>query len=132
MGGQGTSFSPGGRRRCVPGGLCSHPGRVLLQGGVARSIVGAPPRCEAKSNQYTEPVRSHPGRVLLRGGGALDCRSTASVRSEGKPIHRACPVRIRGGCSYRCCAEMKKPPHLSMRGLLIWRSGRDSNPRPPA
>src|SRR5690606_16903468 len=70
----------------------SHPGRVLLQGGVTRSIVGAPPRCEAKSDQYTEPVRSHPGRVLLQGGGdAFDCRSTASVRSEGKPIHRARP-----------------------------------------
>src|SRR5690554_3972685 len=70
--------------------------------GVARSIVGAPPRCEAKSNQYTEPVRSHPGRVLLQGGGdAFDCRSTASVRSEGKPKHRACPIRTRGGCSYR-------------------------------
>src|SRR5690554_944374 len=100
---------------------------------VTRSIVGAPPRCEAKSNQYTEPVRSHPGRGLLQGGGdAFSCRSTASVRSEGKPIHRACLIRTRGGCSYRCCAEMKKPPHLSMRGLLIWRSGRDSNPRPPA
>src|SRR5690554_2620904 len=81
--------------------VCSHPGRVLLHGGVARSIVGAPPRCEAKSNQYTEPVRSHPGRVLLQGGGdAFDCRSTASVRSEVKPIHRARPVRTRGGCSY--------------------------------
>src|SRR5690554_5991693 len=68
--------------------------------GVTRSIVGAPPRCEAKANQYTEPVRSHPGRVLLQGGGdAFSCRSTASVRSEGKPKHRACPVRTRGGCS---------------------------------
>src|SRR5690606_13419640 len=82
--------------------VCSHPGRVLLHGGVARSIVGAPPRCEAKSDQYTEPAHSHPGRVLLQGGGdALDCRSTASVRSEVKPIHRACPIRTRGGCSYR-------------------------------
>src|SRR5690554_3444340 len=34
-------------------------------------------------------------------GGAFDCRSTASVRSEGKPIHRACLIRTRGGCSYR-------------------------------
>src|SRR5690606_17846842 len=67
MGGQGTSFSPGGRRRCVPDGLCSHPGRVLLQGG----------------------------------GDAFDCRSTASVRSGGKPKHRACPIRTRGGCSCR-------------------------------
>src|SRR5690554_214805 len=101
--------------------------------GVARSIVGAPPRCEAKANQNTEPAPFAPGAGAPTGwGGALDCRSTASVRSEGKPIHRARPVRIRGGCSYRCCAEMKKPPHLSMRGLLIWRSGRDSNPRPPA
>src|SRR5690554_1139421 len=151
--------------------VCSPPGRMLLHGGVARSIVGAPPRCEAKADQHTEPVRSHPGRVLLQGGGdafscrstasvrtesnqytepapfapgagaptggvtrsvvgapprceakanqntepvpfapgagaptgwggAFDCRSTASVRSEGKPIHRACPVRTRGGCSY--------------------------------
>src|SRR5690606_33615097 len=108
--------------------VCSHPGRVLLQGGgdafdcrstasvrsegkpihrarpfapgggalpgwgVARSMVGAPPRCEAKSNQYTEPVRSRPGRVLLQGGGdAFDCRSTASVRTESnqytEPAH---------------------------------------------
>src|SRR5690606_5394535 len=44
---------------------------------------------------------SHPGRVLLQDGGdAFDCRSTASVRSEVKPIHRACPIRTRGGCSY--------------------------------
>src|SRR5690554_3409219 len=152
--------------------VCSHPGRVLLHGGGTRSIVGAPPRCEAKSDQHTEPVRSHPGRVLLQGGGdafscrstasvrteanqntepapfapgagaptggvtrsivgapprcepsqtntpspsrshpgrvllqgggdAFDCRSTASVRSEGKPIHRARTIRTRGGCSYR-------------------------------
>src|SRR5690554_3487414 len=102
MGGQGTSFSPGGRRRCVPGGLCSHPGRVLLQGGVARSIVGAPPRCEAKANQNTEPAPFAPGAGAPTGwGGAFDCRSTASVRSEGKPIHRACLIRTRGGCSYR-------------------------------
>src|SRR5690606_3684824 len=111
----------------------SHPGRVLLRGGVARSIVGAPPRCEAKANQYTEPALFAPGADAPPWwGGAFDCRSTASVRSEVKPIHRGCPVRTRGGCSYGCCAEMKKPPHLSMRGLLIWRSGRDSNPRPPA
>src|SRR5690606_14763950 len=32
-------------------------------------------------------------------GDAFDCRSTASVRSEVKPIHRARPVRTRGGCS---------------------------------
>src|SRR5690606_27634385 len=123
--------------------------------GVARSIVGAPPRCEAKANQNTEPAPFAPGAGAPTGwGGAFDCRSTASVRSEGKPKHRACPVRTRGGCSYRvggtrsmvgapprceaksnqytepvrshpgrvllqCCAEMKKPPHLSMRGLLI-------------
>src|SRR5690554_2510223 len=141
---------------------------MLLHGGVARSIVGAPPRCEPSQTNTPSPPYSHPGRVLLQGGGgAFNCRSTASVRSEGKPIHRArpfapgagaptewgdafdcrstasvrsevkpkhraCPIRTRGGCSYGCCAEMKKPPHLSMRGLLIWRSGRDSNPRPPA
>src|SRR5690606_39279625 len=80
----------------------SHPGRVLLQDGGTRSIVGAPPRCEAKANQDTGPVRSHPGRVLLQGGGdAFDGRSAASVRSEGKPIHRARTIRTRGGCSYR-------------------------------
>src|SRR5690606_37931777 len=143
-------------------------GRMLLQGGVARSMVGAPPRCEAKSNQYTEPLPFAPGAGAPTGwGDAFDCRSTASWRSEVKPIHRArtirtrggcsyrvgvtrsavgapprCepsqtntpspPIRTRGGCSYRYCAELKKPPHLSMRGLLIWRSGRDSNPRPPA
>src|SRR5690606_12936941 len=50
--------------------VCSHPGRVLLQDGGTRSIVGAPPRCEAKSNQNTEPAHSHPGRVLLQGGAA--------------------------------------------------------------
>src|SRR5690554_5984750 len=32
--------------------------------GVTRSIVGAPPRCEAKSDQYTEPAHSHPGREI--------------------------------------------------------------------
>src|SRR5690606_12070419 len=70
--------------------------------GVTRSIVGAPPRCEAKANQYTEPAPFAPGADAPTGwGGAFDCRSTASVRSEGKPIHRACPVRTRGGCSYR-------------------------------
>src|SRR5690606_17499417 len=75
---------------------------MLLQGGVARSIVGAPPRCEAKANQYTEPALFAPGAGAPTGwGDAFDCRSTASVRSEGKPIHRACPIRTRGGCSYR-------------------------------
>src|SRR5690554_756147 len=73
---------------------------MLLQGGVARSIVGAPPRCEPSQTNTPSPPYSHPGRVLLQGGGdAFDCRSTASVRSEGKPIHRARPVRTRGGCS---------------------------------
>src|SRR5690554_4148194 len=72
--------------------VCSHPGRMLLHGGVARSIVGAPPRCEAKANQYTEPVPFAPGAgAPTWWGGAFDCRSTASVRSEGKPIHRARP-----------------------------------------
>src|SRR5690606_8006737 len=81
--------------------VCSHPGRVLLRGGVARSIVGAPPRCEAKANQYTEPALFAPGAdAPTRWGGAFDGRSTASVRSEVKPIHRARPVRTRGGCSY--------------------------------
>src|SRR5690606_9214909 len=79
----------------------SHPGRVLLQGGVARSIVGAPPRCEAKANQNTEPAPFAPGAGAPTGwGDAFDCRSTASVRSEGKPIHRACLIRTRGGGSY--------------------------------
>src|SRR5690554_8027950 len=83
-------------------GVCSHPGRVLLHGGVARSIVGAPPRCEAKANQYTEPVPFAPGAGAPTGwGDAFDCRSTASVRSEGKPIHRARTIRTRGGSSYR-------------------------------
>src|SRR5690606_34487395 len=81
--------------------VCSHPGRVLLRGGVARSIVGAPPRCEPSQTNTPSPPYSHPGRVLLQGGGdAFDCRSTASVRSEGKPIHRARTIRTRGGCSY--------------------------------
>src|SRR5690606_1977613 len=70
--------------------------------GVTRSVVGAPPRCEAKANQYTEPALFAPGAGAPTGwGDAFSCRSTASVRSEGKPIHRACPVRTRGGCSYR-------------------------------
>src|SRR5690606_21248348 len=41
------------------------------------------------------------GGCSYRWGDAFDCRSTASVRSEGKPIHRACLIRTRGGCSYR-------------------------------
>src|SRR5690606_21233566 len=41
------------------------------------------------------------GGCSYRWGDAFDCRSTASVRSEGKPKHRACPIRTRGGCSYR-------------------------------
>src|SRR5690554_5574378 len=102
MGGQGTSFSPGGRRRCVPGGLCSHPGRVLLHGGGDAFDCRSTASVRTESNQYTEPAHSHPGRVLLQGGGgAFDCRSTASVRSEGKLIHRARTIRTRGGCSYR-------------------------------
>src|SRR5690554_8187570 len=64
-------------------GVCSHPGRVLLHGGVTCSIVGAPPRCEAKANQYTEPVPFAPGAGAPTGwGDAFDCRSTASVRTE--------------------------------------------------
>src|SRR5690554_6511113 len=38
-------------------------------GGVARSIVGAPPRCEASQTNTPSLPRSHPGRVLLQGGG---------------------------------------------------------------
>src|SRR5690554_323609 len=72
--------------------VCSHPGRVLLRGGVARSIVGAPPRCEAKANQYTEPALFAPGADAPTGwGDAFDCRSTASVRSEGKTNTRSLP-----------------------------------------
>src|SRR5690606_852600 len=79
---------------------------------VTRSVVGAPPRCEAKANQYTEPVRSHPGRVLLQGGGdAFSCRSTASVRSEGKPIHRASPIRTRGRRAYRMGGRARSEEH---------------------
>src|SRR5690554_3681451 len=78
------------------------PGAGAPTGGVTRSIVGAPPRCEAKANQNTEPAPFAPGAGAPTGrGDAFDCRSTASVRSEGKPKHRACPVRTRGGCSYR-------------------------------
>src|SRR5690606_25239726 len=70
----------------------SHPGRVLLRGGVVRSIVGAPPRCEAKANQYTEPVRSHPGRVLLRGEVARSIVGAPPRCENGvKPQHRARP-----------------------------------------
>src|SRR5690606_32925617 len=90
------------RQTNTPSPPYSHPGRMLLHGGVARSIVGAPPRCEAKANQYTEPALFAPGAdAPTRWGGAFDCRSTASVRSEGKPKHRACPIRTRGGCSYK-------------------------------
>src|SRR5690554_2344956 len=112
MGGQGTSFSPGGRRRCVPGGLCSHPGRVLLQGGVARSIVGAPPRCEAKANQYTEPVRSHPGRVLLpvlRGNekapASFDARAFDMAQRTGlEPATPGVTGRYSNRLNYRCAS----------------------------
>src|SRR5690554_1129678 len=70
----------------------SYPGRVLLQDGVTRSIVGAPPRCEAKANQNTEPAPFAPGAGAPTGwGDAFDCRSTASVRSEVRSIHRARP-----------------------------------------
>src|SRR5690606_27619944 len=51
--------------------------------GVTRSIVGAPPRCEAKANQYTEPALFAPGAdAPTWWGGAFSCRSTASVRTE--------------------------------------------------
>src|SRR5690554_320551 len=41
-----------------------------------------------------------PTKVLVANQhSGRDTRSTASVRSEGKPIHRARPVRTRGGCS---------------------------------
>src|SRR5690554_1291783 len=73
--------------------VCSHPGRMLLHGGVARSMVGAPPRCEAKANQYTEPVRSHPGRVLLQSGGTRSivgapprCEAKSNQNTEPAPF----------------------------------------------
>src|SRR5690554_3525053 len=81
--------------------VCSPPGRMLLHGGVARSIVGAPPRCEAKADQHTEPVRSHPGRVLLQGGVA---RSIVGAPPRCEPSQTntpSPPIRTRGGCSYR-------------------------------
>src|SRR5690554_1639521 len=40
------------------------------------------------------------GGCSYRWGGAFDCRSTASVRSEVRSIHRARLIRTRGGCSY--------------------------------
>src|SRR5690606_32480460 len=71
------------RQTNTPSPYHSHPGRVLLQDGGTRSIVGAPPRCEAKANQYTEPVPFAPGAGAPTGwGDAFDCRSTASVRTE--------------------------------------------------
>src|SRR5690606_5136750 len=80
----------------------SYPGRVLLQGGGARWVGGAPPRWEAKENQENRAGPFAPGAGAPTGwGGAFDCRSTASVRSEVKPIHRARTIRTRGGCSYR-------------------------------
>src|SRR5690606_11730921 len=77
---------------CGPGDRLFAPGAGAPTGGVTRSIVGAPPRCEAKANQNTEPALFAPGAdAPTRWGGAFDGRSTASVRSEGKPIHRARP-----------------------------------------
>src|SRR5690606_26783068 len=97
----GSSFGlPDRRPWCGPGGRLFAPGAGAPTGGVARSIVGAPPRCEPSQTKTPSLPHSHPGRVLLQGGGdVFNCRSTASVRSEGKPIHRARPVRTRGGCS---------------------------------
>src|SRR5690606_8053464 len=53
-------------------------------------VVGAPPRCEARTKraQRSAPGRphSHPGRVLLRfvGGFGFCCRSTAPVRTANE------------------------------------------------
>src|SRR5690554_7170178 len=58
------------------------------------------------------------GGCSYRWGGAFDCRSTASVRSEGKPIHRACPIRTRGGCSYMVggtCSIVGAPPRCEAK-----------------
>src|SRR5690606_18804781 len=74
-------------------GVCSHPGRVLLHGGVARSIVGAPPRCEASQTNTPSPPYSHPGRVLLQDGGTRSivgapprCEAKANQYTEPAPF----------------------------------------------
>src|SRR5690554_3976617 len=82
--------------------VCSHPGRVLLQGG------GDAFSCRSTASVRSEVKPIHRARPFAPGAGAptgwgdaFDCRSTASVRSEVKPIHRARTIRTRGGCSYR-------------------------------
>src|SRR5690554_3976616 len=64
--------------------------------GVTRSVVGAPPRCEAKSNQYTEPAHSHPGRVLLPDGGTRSIVG-APPRCEAKSNQYTEPVPFAPG-----------------------------------
>src|SRR5690606_41409436 len=76
---------------------------------------------------YDDPVPSQPstlslhdalpisGRVLLHGGGdAFDGRSTASVRSEVKPIHRARPFAR----SEEHTSELQSRENLVCRLLL--------------
>src|SRR5690554_5648072 len=78
-------------------------------GGVARSIVGAPPRCEAKSDQHTEPVRWHPGRVLLQGGVARSivgapprCEAKSNQYTEPAHSHPGRVLLQGGGDAFSC------------------------------
>src|SRR5690606_18590545 len=77
--------------------VCSHPGRMLLHGGVARSIVGAPPRCEAKANQYTEPVPFAPGAGAPTWWGGTCSIVGAPPRCEAKSNQYTEPVPFAHG-----------------------------------
>src|SRR5690606_40533200 len=91
---------------------CSHPGRVLLRGGVARSIVGAPPRCEPSQTNTPSPPCSHPGRVLLqvlRGNekapASFDARAFDMAQRTGlEPATPGVTGRYSNRLNYRCAS----------------------------
>jgi hypothetical protein len=104
--------------------VCSHPGRVLLHGGVARSIVGAPPRCEAKANQYTEPALFAPGAgapCMLRRDQLI--RLLTSYRG-GRMLLEAAWTDLVCRVAPRLITNLEEYPEAGLARLRMTRSRR--------
>src|SRR5690606_27715396 len=89
--------------------VCSHPGRVLLQGGGDAFDCRSTASVRTESNQYTEPVRSYPGRVLLQDGGTRSivgapprCEAKSNQYTEPLPFAPGAGAPTGWGDAFDC------------------------------
>src|SRR5690554_6823112 len=97
---------------------------MLLHGGVARSIVGAPPRCEAKSNQNTEPAPFAPGAgapCMLRRDQLI--RLLTSYRG-GRMLLEAAWTDLVCRVAPRLITNLEEYPEAGLARLRMTRSRR--------